>query len=66
MMETTQTYKIGVITREAVTPTVVNWAVHIDGARRNFGTLRAAKAHINRVVRGEVSHGLHVSHGKEG
>lgn len=51
--------KIGPVDKEYVTASQVNWAVHIDGERRNFSTLRAARAFCEAVAEGRESCGLH-------
>jgi carbon monoxide dehydrogenase subunit G len=50
-------YKFALIEREE-NGTRLNWACHIDGARRNFGTLKAAKLHVDNVEAGIDHQGL--------
>lgn len=60
-MENQEIYRIGIITKEHNPGSPLNFAVHIDGARRNFPTHQEATDHIDAVIRGERSQGLHAT-----
>lgn len=53
-------YKFALIAKEekGAGPGKTNWACFIDGARRNFATLRAAKQHVDQVGAGTAHQGL--------
>jgi hypothetical protein len=53
-------YKFALIAKEenGVGPGKTNWACFIDGSRRNFPTLTAAKQHVDRVDAGTDHQGL--------
>jgi hypothetical protein len=50
-------YKFALIEREEDGKRI-NWACHVDGARRNFRTLKAAKLHVDNVETGIDHQGL--------
>ena len=50
-------YKFALIKREEDGKRI-NWACYIDGARRNFPTLKAAKLHVDNVDSGTAHQGL--------
>ena len=50
-------YKFALVKREEYGKRI-NWACYIDGARRNFGTLKAAKLHIDNIDSGDDHQGL--------
>ena len=51
-------YKFALIRREEDSKRI-NWACYIDGARRDFDTLKAAKLHIDSIAQGFNHQGLH-------